>query len=78
MTAAEASREATGYPTLPSFSKAANLLRQVGKGQAISAPRAEIPDLMSALFQGLGLLPWGGEQKVEDRQTGSSEDEDGQ
>lgn len=75
---AEASREATGYPTLPSFSKDANLLRQVGKGQAISAPRAEILDLMSALFQGLGLLPWRGEQKVEDRQTGSSEDEDGQ
>lgn len=75
---AEASREATGYPRLPLFSKTANLLRRVGKGQAISVPRAEIPDLMSALFQGLGLLPWGGEQKVEDGQTGSSGDEDEQ
>lgn len=81
----EASREATGFPRLPSLPQlnpqSCNISGQVGRGgvagQAISLPGAEIVVLMSALLQGLGL-PWGGKQKAGGGRTGSWEDVAGQ
>lgn len=63
---AETSREAIRFPRLSSCPwlnpKAANICRQVRKGQAISLPSAELPGLMLALFSA-GVFPREGSRK---------------